>query len=59
MPDDPDLPAHLTEAQRARCATVAAQARRTADRVPHSADEFREPAHVFDLHHAGLRRPVR
>lgn len=55
----PDLPASLTETQKQRYDTIAAIARRTADRVPHPTDKFTEPAHVFDLHHACQRKPVR
>lgn len=46
----PDLPAILTDTQKQRYLTIAAIARRTADRLPHSADKFAEPAHVFNLH---------
>lgn len=54
----PDVPATLTEAQKQRYLEIAAIARRTADRLPHSTDKFAEPAHVFDLHHAALRKPL-
>lgn len=53
----PPLPASLTAEQAARYPAIAAIARRTAARLPHTADKSLEPAHVFDLHHAGRGRP--
>jgi hypothetical protein len=46
----PELPAMLTEGQKQRYLTIAAVVRRTTERLPHPADKFTEPAHVFSLH---------
>jgi hypothetical protein len=46
----PGLPDCLTEEQKARYEKIAAIARRAADRLPHPADKFAEPAHEFRLH---------
>ena len=40
----------LTEGQKQRYRTIAAVVRRTTERLPHPADKFTEPAHVFSLH---------
>jgi hypothetical protein len=50
-PKLPDLPDCLSDAQRQRYATIAAIVGTTTARLPHSADKFSEPAHVFDRHH--------
>jgi hypothetical protein len=52
----PELPSMLSAEQKARYRMIADIARRTADRLPHPADKFLEPGHVFDLHHGALRR---
>jgi hypothetical protein len=46
-----DLPDCLSEVQKQRYAAIAAIARTTADRLPHPADKFSEPAHVFNRHY--------
>jgi hypothetical protein len=52
-PKLPDLPDCLSEAQKQRYPTIASIVRATTARLPHSADKFSEPAHVFDRHHLG------
>jgi hypothetical protein len=47
----PDLPDCLSEAQKQRYSTIAAIVSTMAARLPHPADKFSEPAHVFDRHH--------
>jgi hypothetical protein len=51
----PDLPDCLSEAQKQRCSTIAEIVRTTTARLPHTADKFSEPAHVFDRHHRAPR----
>ena len=57
MPSDvassksPDLPDCLSEAQKQRYSIIADIVRATTARLPHTADKFSEPAHVFDRHH--------
>jgi hypothetical protein len=46
-----DLPECLSEVQKQRYAAIAALARTTADRLPHPADKFSGPSHVFNRHH--------
>ncbi len=50
-PSLPPLPGCLSDEQKQRYVKIAAIARATADRVPHTSNEFSEPAHVFDRHH--------
>jgi hypothetical protein len=50
-PPLPPLPDCLSDEQKQRYVKIAAIARAAADRVPHTSNEFSEPAHVFDRHH--------
>jgi hypothetical protein len=54
-PQFPDLPGCLSDAQKQRYSSIADIVRATTARLPHTADKFSEPAHVFDRHHRAAR----